>query len=257
VIGGGRAEPEEPANELSTDIPEEDGHSDESGPVPAEIRDVSFPVSLRGYDRHAVDTYVARVDSLISELEAARSPEAAVRRALEQVADQTSGVLQRAGEAAEEIAVAARRQAEQTTAAAKKEAETIVAKANSEADELLSRSTTEAETTLAQARTEADKHRQRTQEELSALREEAEERMRRLQTDTDSVRDERRTLVEDVREIAARVEAAANEADERFPPQKGGKAARDALLGRQAEAEAAKSSATADDNGGNTEPKRP
>ena len=50
--------------------------------VPPEIRGVSFPVARRGYERSAVDTYVARVIDLIDDLEATRSPEAAVKHAL-------------------------------------------------------------------------------------------------------------------------------------------------------------------------------
>ena len=42
--------------------------------VPAEIRDVSFPVSVRGYDRRAVDVYINRVNRVIAELEVSRSP---------------------------------------------------------------------------------------------------------------------------------------------------------------------------------------
>jgi DivIVA domain-containing protein len=219
VIGDGRAEPKEPV----LDVPKKDGDSDDSGRVPAEIRDVSFPVSLRGYDRDAVDDYVTRVNNLISELEAARSPEAAVKHALEELAERTSGILRHAGETAEEIAVGARRQADDTTASAEKEAAEIVARATKEADELRSASKTEAETLLAQTRAEVAEQRERTEAELTALREEAEERMRRLESDTDSVHDERRQLLDDVRGVAARVEAAANEADERFPPQKHGR----------------------------------
>jgi DivIVA domain-containing protein len=90
--------------------------------VPSEIRNVSFPASVRGYDRRAVDTYVIRVNRLIAELEATRSPEAAVRHALEQAGEETSGLLQRAGETAEEITVGARQEADESTARAQAEA---------------------------------------------------------------------------------------------------------------------------------------
>jgi DivIVA domain-containing protein len=242
VIGADRTEPEEPVS----DTPEHGADSHDSGRVPAEIRDVSFAVSLRGYDRDAVDDYVARVKNLISELEAARSPEAAVRHALEQVAEQTSRVLESAGKTAEEIGLNARRQAEETTASAESKAAEIRAQAQKESEELLGRSKTEAETLLSQARTEAAEERQRAEEEISARWREAEERMHRLRSDTDSVRDERRKLVEDVREIAARVEAAANDADERYPPQQRGKARAEAVPDTRA-TEVAESSEAADD----------
>jgi DivIVA domain-containing protein len=249
VIDGEPAEPEEPANESFPGFGEQRGGSDESGGVPAEIRDVSFPVSLRGYDRRAVDAYVARVNSLISELEAARSPEAAVRHALEQVAQQTSGILEHAGETAEEIAAGARRQAEDTTAGAKNEAETVVAKARTDADELLGRAKAEAETMLAQARTEAAEHRQRVEGEVSALQEEAEGRMSRLRTDTESVREERRKFLDDLREIAAQVETAAKDADERLPSREPGKSAPKAGRDTHTDAETEPTAVSVEDGG--------
>src|SRR5207244_12908695 len=45
--------------------------------VPDKLRDVSFPSAVRGYDRHAVDTYVKEVNAVIAELEVGRSPRAA------------------------------------------------------------------------------------------------------------------------------------------------------------------------------------
>jgi hypothetical protein len=67
-----------------------------------------FPVALRGYDRVAVDAYVKQTSRLVAELQATRSPEAAVRRALERVGEQISGILQRAHETAEEITAQSR-----------------------------------------------------------------------------------------------------------------------------------------------------
>ena len=36
--------------------------------VPAEILNVSFPAAMRGYDRHAVDAHIKRVNRLIAEV---------------------------------------------------------------------------------------------------------------------------------------------------------------------------------------------
>jgi DivIVA domain-containing protein len=41
--------------------------------VPAEIRDGSFTVAVRGYERRAVDTYIERVNRVIADLEVERS----------------------------------------------------------------------------------------------------------------------------------------------------------------------------------------
>ena len=49
-----------------------------------------FPVVLRGYDRAAVDAYVLRITELVAELQAVRSPKAAVKKALDRVGRETA-----------------------------------------------------------------------------------------------------------------------------------------------------------------------
>jgi len=93
----------------------------------APVADVHFPVVLRGYDRLAVDAYVKRTSQLVAELQATRSPEAAVRRALERVGDEVSGILQRAHETAEQITAASRREAEDRLEVARQEAAQLLA----------------------------------------------------------------------------------------------------------------------------------
>src|SRR5215217_4346088 len=106
--------------------PQRGGVRDVRDPLPREIRDPSFPPSVRGYDRRAVDTYVERVNRLIAELQVSGSPRAAVRHALERVGEQTSGILQRARETAEEITTSAREEAEEATARARAEGDDIL-----------------------------------------------------------------------------------------------------------------------------------
>ena len=184
--------------------------------VPPEIRDVSFAVSLRGYEREEVDAYITRVNDLIAELDVSRSPEAAVRHALEQVGEQTRDLLERAGKTAEEITLAARREAEESTARAKGEAEEVVAKAEAEAGEILDRSKAEAETLAAQSRKDAAERLQRSQDEVATLQKEAEARMHELEADTESIRQQRRALLDDLRGIAAQVAETAGSAEARF-----------------------------------------
>jgi hypothetical protein len=88
-----------------------------------------FPAALRGYDRMAVDAYVQRTSQLVAELQATRSPEAAVRRALERVGEQISGILQRAHETAEEITSQSRREAEDRLEQVRVEAAEVAARA--------------------------------------------------------------------------------------------------------------------------------
>jgi DivIVA domain-containing protein len=230
--GGGRE------SESSSGAPEQGrglGERELPVQVPAEIRNVSFPLSVRGYSRPAVDAYLERVNRLIAELEVGSSPRAAVRHALERVTEQVGGILERARESAEEITTSAREEAEESTAGAKAdaaefvvnasdeadrtkaEAEELLGKARAEADELLAHSGAEAEQVLARSRAEADERLQQSEGEVAALRDEAEARMRELDADTEAVWQQRHELLEDVRAMAGRLEDAAREAAARFP----------------------------------------
>jgi DivIVA domain-containing protein len=91
----------------------------------AELRQPDFPVALRGYDRDAVDDYVERVNRTIAELEAGRSPQAAIRHALDQVGEETSGILERAHETADGVTARSRAQAEERIQRAEREAREI------------------------------------------------------------------------------------------------------------------------------------
>ena len=93
---------------------------------PLELAPADFPTAMRGYDREAVDEYVRYTTRLVAELQAVRSPESAVRRALMRAGGQISGVLRRAHETAAEI-----------TAKSRSEAEDRLERARAEADELI------------------------------------------------------------------------------------------------------------------------
>jgi len=96
---------------------------------PLAVVSVDFPVALRGYDRLSVDAYVERTAQLVAELQATRSPDAAVRRALERVGEEISGILQRAHDTADEITARSRSEAEERLEAARGEAIEITADA--------------------------------------------------------------------------------------------------------------------------------
>jgi DivIVA domain-containing protein len=211
----------------------------------ADIRNVSFPGSVRGYDRSAVDTYVERVNHVIAELEMRSSPRAAVRHALEEVGEQTSGILQRARETAEEITSSARHEAEETTARAKAEAAEIVVNASTEADrakaesnQLLAKAAADGEKILAESKAEAERILARAREEAAAVREEGESRLRELHADIATTWKERRELLDDVRGIASKLEAAASRAAARMAPPGDSKGAEEASLELEAAAEA-------------------
>jgi hypothetical protein len=98
--------------------------------------EVDFPVVLRGYDRIAVDAYVKQTSQMVAELQATRSPEAAVRRALDRVGEEVAGILQRAHDTAAQITTQSRSEAEDRLEAARQEASQIVAAARAEVQEL-------------------------------------------------------------------------------------------------------------------------
>ena len=98
--------------------------------------DVHFPHALRGYDRIAVDAYVRKTSQLVAELQATRSPEAAVRRALARVGEQISGILQRAHDTSGQITAQSRSEAEDRLEAAREEAARVTAGAEQRAEDL-------------------------------------------------------------------------------------------------------------------------
>ena len=210
--------------------------------MPRDLRNVSFPGAVRGYDRSAVDVYVEEVNAAIAELEVRSSPRAAVRHALEQVGEQTSGILQRARETAEEITVTARREADEVTERAKAEAGEMVVHAGTEVDRAASEAATvtararaEAEGILAEARAEAEKLLARTRDEADALQEDAQARVRELHAEIAETWRKRRELLDDVRGIAARLQDEASRAAARVPPQGAAEPAEEAALEPQAE----------------------
>src|SRR4051812_43053041 len=102
----------------------------------AGIRDVSFPIVMRGYDRSAVDAYVTRVNTIIAELQVSRSPQSAIRNALDQVGDETRGILERAHETADSIAARSRSQAADRVDLAEQEARALIQDAEARVREL-------------------------------------------------------------------------------------------------------------------------
>jgi DivIVA protein len=100
------------------------------------VRTTRFPVVMRGYDREVVDRYVADVQQVVAELESNQLRENVVQRALDEVGEQTSSILQRAHETAEEIEVRSRSQAEGRLQRAEREAEITRRDAERYAEEL-------------------------------------------------------------------------------------------------------------------------
>jgi DivIVA domain-containing protein len=187
--------------------------------VPSDIRSISFPVAVRGYDRGAVEAYVKRVNHVIAELEVSRSPQAAVRHALDRVGKQTIAVLQEARESADKLMAAAREEGDEAKARAKAEAARLVVDANAdaervqaEAEKVLADARQKASEIVAEARAEAQELRKQTKQELDSLRQEAERRRQEIQTDTKAVWKERGDLLAEVQTMAGRLQDLATQA---------------------------------------------
>lgn len=102
----------------------------------ARVRDVDFPVVLRGYDRDAVDAYVRDVNRVITDLEAGQSPQSAIRHALDQMSEETKGILERAHETADEITSRSRAQADDRLQWAEREARDAIGAATERVHDL-------------------------------------------------------------------------------------------------------------------------
>lgn len=213
--------------------------------VPQDVLDVSFPVAVRGYDRHAVEAYVKRVNRVIAEVKVSASPPAAVRHALDQAEEKVEGLLRAAREAADEITTSARREADEGIAHAKAEAadlmvntsaeadrmkaeaddllakaraeaDALVAKAKSDANAIVSEASSNAQDTRTRAQAEAEERRRQLENELTTLEEQAQARMREIQADTEAVWTRRGQLLDDIHAMAGTLVELASAATSRL-----------------------------------------
>ena len=191
--------------------------------VPADIRNVQFPVSVRGYDRDAVEAYLKRVNRVIAELEISRSPRAAVRHALDRVGKQTVAVLQEARESADKLLETARDEADAEKDRAKAEAAKLVVnasdeadRAKAEADEIVAAAKTQASEIVARAEADAEKRKREADSEIAAATEKADARIREIQSDTEAVWNERGRLLEETQAMAQKLQELASGAAARL-----------------------------------------
>jgi DivIVA domain-containing protein len=101
------------------------------------IRDRAFPLAVRGYDRGAVDEFVQEMVALVTDLESRQTREGVVQRALDEIGEETAGILQRAHETADEIAARSRAQAEGRIQRAEREADIVRRDADKYAEQVV------------------------------------------------------------------------------------------------------------------------
>jgi DivIVA domain-containing protein len=189
-----------------------------------EVTGVEFSGSRRGYDRAEVDQYVERVSRIVVELEAMRSPDAVIERALADVGEETSAILRRARKAAEEIIADAEANARERNTHVEARAREL----REEADHYSARVRGEAEGVLSEARAEADQIIGEAKDEASRVREDATTEATRVRGDADRYREqvsghidqlaqERHHLIEDLRKLADQFHRTADRALEQIP----------------------------------------
>jgi cell division septum initiation protein DivIVA len=101
------------------------------------LRDASFPLAVRGYDRRAVDEFVEQLRTLVADLEAHQTREGVVQKALDELGEETAGILQRAHETADDIAARSRAQADGRLQRAEREAEIVKRDADEYAEQVV------------------------------------------------------------------------------------------------------------------------
>jgi cell division initiation protein len=101
------------------------------------IANREFPLAVRGYDRHAVDEFVQEMLQLVSDLEGRQTRESVVQRALDEIGEETAGILQRAHETADEIAARSRAQAEGRIQRAEREADMVREQASAYSEQVV------------------------------------------------------------------------------------------------------------------------
>jgi DivIVA domain-containing protein len=122
-----------------------DPHTDEtstqrfarSASASERLREVSFPLVMRGYDRHAVDQFVAELLAQVQDLESNQTREGVVQKALDELGEETAGILQRAHETADDISSRSRAQADARLQRAEREAEILRRDADEYAEQVI------------------------------------------------------------------------------------------------------------------------
>lgn len=177
---------------------------EEPGPPrdPHDVARTDFPLGVRGYDRVAVDAHLEEVQRLVDELRAGATPSHAVRQALDEVGEETSAILRRAHDAADEITSRSRAEADRRDEESKRSETATLAAAEARAQQL----DEEAAGRVEEARQSAVE-----------IRAAAEAQVIELDKDTDRIWAERQRLLDDVERTSRQLLEISRAAAHRFP----------------------------------------
>src|SRR4051812_3339472 len=101
------------------------------------LREATFPMVMRGYDRHAVDQLLEELLAVVQDLESRQTREGVVQKALDELGEETAGILQRAHETADDITARSRAQADARIQRAEREAEILRRDADEYAEQVI------------------------------------------------------------------------------------------------------------------------
>ena len=178
-----------------------------------EVTGVEFSAARRGYDRAQVDQYVERVSRIVVELEAMRSPDAVIERALADVGEETSAILRRARKAAEEIIADAESHSRERSAVAEAQAR----ESREDADRYSARVKAQAEQVLNDARAQAEETATQAANEARSVRDDADRYREQVSAHIDQLARDRHGLIEDLRKLADQFHRTADRALEQIP----------------------------------------
>src|SRR5579884_363598 len=189
-----------------------------------EVTGVEFSGARRGYDRAEVDQFVERVSRIVVELEAMRSPDAVIERALADVGEETSAILRRARKAAEEIIADAEAhardrsdQAETQARQSREEADHYSARVRAQAEQALDDARSEAEQVLSDARSQSEQLVSEATADGKRMREDAERYRAQVSAHIDQLAQDRHRLIDDLRKLADQFHRTADRALEQIP----------------------------------------
>ena len=178
----------------------------ETGREAKGVREPHFRRRFWGYDRAQVDAFVERTARRLSDALAGREPDRAVQEALDRVGEETSAVLRRAHQIADELKTRARQEAKER----RQDAEQFAA-------EVMARSRQEAEERLQRAEEDAAALRRQAEHDAAALRRDSELRITELDAEIDALWQERKRLLDDIERVSQQLHALVVDADSRFP----------------------------------------
>jgi DivIVA domain-containing protein len=162
--------------------------------TPEEIEATRFPTRARGYDRHAVDAFLAEIAAEL------RRASGAPVQPLRQLGEEVGEFLQHAKDVAERLRV----QAEQDLDAARRGAETLLERAREERRRLEDATAREAEEIKAEAEIRAQESRAAAERLRAKARSYATVVVREAKREAARVRDEAREMAERTRASAQR-----------------------------------------------------